>query len=462
MKKNVTKIIFSVGAMLTLLFSYTHCVHPESKGTKGSLRFQDNTVTNSGSNSGNNSAGNSGGNNSSGFNEKEVSINAFSQTVYPLTRNHCVACHAVSQQPLHASANATIAHDHIVDTAKVNFANVNNSRLVQRLGAELHYCWTPNGCAQNAAQMAAAITDWKERVDEERRRHEGSQPMPESTALRTTESSPLNQLLEEENEMDMGTFAINKASSSLRAPMVSGTEGGYDYFYAPVGSGTYTSNSDSRSGSVYFNFMTTLSDSYKLWARINAADNNSNSFFMRINGGFIYEWNIAPTNGFQWRELTHTTANLDVIIPLANTRTHLLEVRHREANTKISDIFFTNDPNFNPSENEYKSKVTLRYSLQSLTSVADSYFEIDLEEYDSYSYQFSNPRLITPNRPIAVRAVRLRVNGQLNPQNSTYTLIDRVVSPSSPVLLNRAMIVLKDEGSERDRFSFEFDMLEAQ
>lgn len=460
MNKNVTKIIFSVGAMLTLLFSYTHCVHPENKGSKGTLRFQDNTVTNSGNN--NTSAGNSGGSNGAGFNEKEFSVNAFRQTVYPLTRNNCVACHEISQQPLHASANATIAHDHIIDTAKVNFSNVNNSRLVQRLSTDFHYCWTPNGCSQNAAQMAAAITDWKEMVDEERRRYENSQPMPESMALRTIESSTLNQLLEEENEMDMGTFALNKSSSSLRAPMVSGTEDGYDYFYAPAGSGTYTSNSDSRSGSVYYNFMTTLSDSYKMWARVKAPDNNSNSFFIRINGGFIYEWNIPQTTGFQWRELTHTTANLDVIIPLQNTRTHLLEIRHREANTKISDIFFTNDPNFNPAENEYKSKVTLRYSLQALTSIADSYFEIDLEEYDSYSYQFSNPRIITPGPAITVKALRLRLNGQMNPQNSTYTLVDRVVTASNPLLLNRAMIVLKDEGSERDRFSFEFDTLEAQ
>lgn len=455
MKRNIFKILFSVGGMLTLLFSYTHCVHPESNGKKGKLRFEDNTTTSSPTSAQNPS-------NSSGFNEREVSIEAFRQTVYPLTRNHCIACHEVTQQPLHASANVATAHDHIIDTAKVNFANVSNSRLVQRLGADLHYCWTPNGCSQNAAQMADAINEWRDMIEEQRQLQNAPDDQPMDAALRTTESRSLNQLLEDENETDMGTFAINMASSSLRAPMVGASQNGVNYFHAPQGSGSYTSSSDSRSGSVYFNFMPSLSDSYKVWARVNAPDTNSNSFFVRLNAGFVYEWNITPTNGFEWRELTHTSANLDVIIPLDSSRTHLLEVRHREANTAIADIFFTNDPNFDPVENELRTSVTLRYSLEAMTGVSGSYFEIDLEEYDSYSYLFSNPRVITPSTPIAVRSVRLLVNGQMNPQNSTYTLVDRVATVQNPVLLNRSMVVLKDQGSDLDRFSFEFEMIEAR
>ncbi len=112
-----------------------------------------------GAGSGSGSTGGGGGS-GSGVSKAE-SVAAFEQTVYPLTQQFCVGCHAGSGPgfPSIASSNSTAAHDATVDTQKVNFANPGNSRLVQRLAADFHHCWSGD-CIADAALMSAAITQW--------------------------------------------------------------------------------------------------------------------------------------------------------------------------------------------------------------------------------------------------------------------------------------------------------------
>ncbi len=462
MVQNTKKIFASAVVLLGVLLTYTHCVLPKHTNKKSELEFKESTSS-SQTHGQSSESGASQPSSSSSNDDRAISVQAFRQTVYPLTRNNCMACHAVAQQPLHASENVETAHDHIINTAKVNFSNTSNSRLVQRLRDDFHFCWTPNGCHEDAREMEDAIRDWKYLVEQERRSRGISGSEDASTSrLRTSESRSLIDLLEEENELGSGTFSINLASSTLRAPMVSATDNDLTYFYAPVGSGSFTSVSASGSGSVYFNLMPMLSDNYKMWAKVNAPNENSNSFFVRFNASFPYEWHIEPTDGFEWRELTHGPGYFDVIIPLTGLQNHLLEIRHREENTSIADIILTNDPGYDPANEEISSSVILRYDISSMSGVAGSFFEIELEEYDSYSYLISNPRVITPNQPIAVKNINVLINGEMNPQYSTFTLIDTVATPQQSLLLNRSMVVLKDEGSDRDRFSFEFEVLEAR
>lgn len=89
---------------------------------------------------------------------KQDSVNAFSQTLYTTTRMYCVSCHA-TQNPAHASANVTTAHDSLINSNKVDFNNPSNSGIVTKVRAG-HNCWGGD-CVQSANVLSQQITNWK-------------------------------------------------------------------------------------------------------------------------------------------------------------------------------------------------------------------------------------------------------------------------------------------------------------
>ncbi len=95
----------------------------------------------------------------------EENITAFSQTVHPILRDNCVDCHAGSGPgtPHIANADAAVAYAAVVDNQKVNLGNPEQSRLVRRLVADFHHCWS--NCVMDGAQMQAAIQAWADMVD---------------------------------------------------------------------------------------------------------------------------------------------------------------------------------------------------------------------------------------------------------------------------------------------------------
>jgi hypothetical protein len=89
---------------------------------------------------------------------------AFGQTVYPLLREHCTACHAGAGpgNPAFSHPNRDTAYDQVVDTQKVDTTTPANSRLVQRLAKEFHNCWSD--CAADAQKMTQVIEQWLQLV----------------------------------------------------------------------------------------------------------------------------------------------------------------------------------------------------------------------------------------------------------------------------------------------------------
>lgn len=100
--------------------------------------------------------------------DRAASALVFKDTVHPLATEHCADCHrpngkTLQQAPFHAHTDYTIAHDAVVDTARVNFNNIPNSRLVKRLREDEHYCWSE--CGANADEMQSAIETWSARIN---------------------------------------------------------------------------------------------------------------------------------------------------------------------------------------------------------------------------------------------------------------------------------------------------------
>ncbi len=275
------------------------------------------------------------------------------------------------------------------------------------------------------------------------------------TGKTTAETNTVATLLSPENLIDQGTITLMAESGSLRTPMVKGNDNGTSYIWAPEGTGIKTLTS-ADAGLAYVNFKVTSSDFYKVFMLVNAPDANSDSAFIKVAGSDTKEWHIRGlTKGFEWREVTHSTAYQDSPFYIAGGANFGVEIRQRDDGLKISKITITNDPSFDPTATK-ALKSTISLPIATLSGVSGAMFDIDIEEYDMYSYKLTNPRIRT-TQDLYVKSLKVLVNGSYNPQHATYTIVNKKVTPLDGALSNYSMILLKDRGSDSDRLSFSFD-----
>ncbi len=380
---------------------------------------------------------------------KAISMDAFKTTVYPITRARCVSCHGVSQTPLHASSSMETAYNSLVDNFKVDFNNIANSRMVLKLKNDRHNCW--GDCTANAVEMQNQITEWKRQVD--LKAPDATDSTNNVSNTTTVETNTVEEILNPENIIDQGTITLMAESGSLRAPMTKASANGVSYIWSPEGVGTKTLTS-SDAGLAYVNFKVTNSDFYKVYMLVDAPDANSDSVFLKVAGSQNTEWHIKLTKGFEWREVTSTTAYLDSPFYIAGGNDYGVEIRQRDDGLKISKITITNDPNFNPTPMK-ALKSTISVPLNTLSGVSGSMLDIDIEDYDMYSYKLTNPRIRT-TKDFYVKTLKVLVNGSFNPQHATYLVVDKTVTPADGVLSPYSMILLKDRGPTYDKLSFNF------
>lgn len=460
----VARIITVLASLGLLLFGYNHCVHPEG-GKKSGLKFETTMQSNTSGDANNGNQQNTGNRPSEVFQERPVSLEAFADTVYPLTRARCATCHAALQPPLHASATMENAHDQIRDAFLANFNNPASSRLAAKLVQESHNCWS--NCSQNAAQMEAAITAWAQAIEAAREAHaeqyaqDPTDTTPGATSLITDESRPLEQLLYDQSLVQDGTFSLALNRSSIESPMRYSVVDGQAALSTPSTTPSSFNERDPSQGRAIFNIRVSTSGDYYLWGRVKTPSNGPGSFYARLSNQIItYEWLIPQASDYQWAKLTHTNSRFDAPLALEGDVVNVFEIRHRHAGTSIAEMILTDDPDFDPATDRFSSSATLEFDLSRMTNLSGSKFLIDVEEYDEYSYKFSRPRISLTSGRLQVKNIQLIMNGVKNPQNATYTLIDASTNSGTTILSERAMIVLKDQGANQDRFQFEFEGLE--
>lgn len=380
---------------------------------------------------------------------KVISLAAFKKTVYPITTARCVSCHGASQSPLHASSNPETAFNSIIDNYKIDFNNIPSSRMVLKLKDDRHNCW--GDCTANATEMQNQITEWKRLIDLEA--PNATDATNNISTTTTDETQTIEELLNPENIVNQGTVTMMAESGSLRAPMEKATANGVSYIWAPEGKGLKTLTS-TDAGLAYVNFKVATSDFYKVWMLVDAPDINSDSMFLKVAGSPSLEWHIKLTKGFEWREVTSTTSYLDSPFYIPGGSNYGVDIRQRDDGVKISKITITNDSNFNPTVVK-ALKSTISMPLDHLSGVAGSMLDIDIEEYDMYSYKLSNPRIRT-TKDFYVKTLKVLVNGSFNPQHATYLVVDKKVTPADGVLSTYSMILLKDKGPSVDKLSFNF------
>jgi mono/diheme cytochrome c family protein len=389
----------------------------------------------------------------------EASYNAFEATVFPILRTNCASCHGTTQAPLHSQEDVRKAHDVIMEAQKVNFSNPGGSRLVRKLRDESHNCWSD--CQADADEMQAAIEAWNDAIKDTAAEPVVSAPTA-PTILKTAQTMTISQeLANAANPLKSNTVSINVSSAMVNAPMVKAVDGFGDYLYVPDdGANATLSATDNSAGVAMMNIRLPAAGSYRIWGYVLAADNNSNAFYAGISQmgsatqiGGIRTWDITANANPTWRMMPGTIA-----VPAAGNYT--LTLRERKDGTKIYRIFVTSDTSFNGDDVASYLGVTLSFDISAISKVPNSKFLIDLSDYDMYTYLLANPRIVTSTQNIRVKNVRLMVNNVYSPQNSTYTTVDKVATPTDGKVSGFPMIVLKDKGSSMDKFHFEFEILE--
>lgn len=100
--------------------------------------------------------------------DKARSLEAFKTTVYPILRANCSGCHSTenksasgAQAPVHADVDPALAHEYAL--TRVNFRDLENSKLVVRMTIDRHNCFDIN-CGAAGKKMLAAVTAWRDQI----------------------------------------------------------------------------------------------------------------------------------------------------------------------------------------------------------------------------------------------------------------------------------------------------------
>lgn len=150
-----------------------------------------------------------------------------------------------------------------------------------------------------------------------------------------------------------GKEYINKLSRDYAAKTLpfellrDDNEGEY-YIYAPDGS-SYASGAY-----VDYNINIPKSDTYKIIARVLAADYSSNSFYFQVDSKSRETWDMKLSGNVTWRNVSArgSGSELNPQYPMFTTHltqgTHKIRVMHRENNTRLYKFVVTNDLTYVP------------------------------------------------------------------------------------------------------------------
>ncbi len=117
--------------------------------------------------------------------------------------------------------------------------------------------------------------------------------------------------------------------------LVSATQASGGDYVTPMRSSTATTPADLPEHQVRFTFSDAQEGPFRLYARVNAHSNATDSYYVRINGGAWYAWKSGITfgRGFQWNAMP----------PLIDLQagTNTIDFAYREAGTRLDKLFLT-------------------------------------------------------------------------------------------------------------------------
>jgi len=115
-------------------------------------------------------------------------------------------------------------------------------------------------------------------------------------------------------------------------------------------------------------------------------------------------------------------------------------------------------------------KYFLLFDISAQTGIAQTYIMMQVAQYDTYSYLFANPTFISLDPKaapanIAIKGIRVGVNGVIPTAGQSYATLDATIGPPSysasggQVLSTVGAVIAADQGPANDMFFLSFDQL---
>ncbi len=380
------------------------------------------------------------------------SVGAFTGTFYPITRANCVACHSGGGPgPTdHASAVAQTAHDELLGDGSgifIDFLNPGTSGIVLKVQGG-HNCGGDANCALIASQMVAAITQWQNLTQPTNKTvtsctYSGGGIIASGQAIADGEVAP---------SVNGGEFVANQASLSGNFVLVG------DYIEAP-NNGENLAPNDVGGGVAAFTFNIDNAGEYEILAEINAPSGGDNSFHVQMDAGNSNPFRFPANNGFALIKVSEgNNDNNDVFTKFNLTAgSHTVNFRQREDGTQLKKIIIQPVG----ATTGASSTVELTFDLFPLTGIVGNEIRMVFKVLDDFSYEASSVRMIN-GTGVYVKDLKIYINGLYNPQHSTFTLVDKLITTNDELITPYSMLLLKDKGEFEDAIGIKFGDISVQ
>ena len=444
----------------------------------------------------------------------------FEATLYPLLvdqNNFCVGCHGVSQDPTFAVADATIAYNAVVSQQKANLNNPELSRIYLRPKDDRHNCGGDAICDRIATDFLAAIQDWANQSTAVGP-PPGSNGQPvvsgmtnfalatEGGAARADASAIALFTFSE------GTGAVTMDTSGVGVPIalqIEGMEWVDGGGLRNVNGKAQASEADSRKlfdmiapGNEYSVEAWVIPDntaqdgparivSYSLDAAVRNFTMGQNAIYYQlrnrsaatgVNGTPALEaldpqtdtvlQHVVMTFDAASGRKVYVNGQLGVEENTPDTLDWLdnqfLVIGNEVTNNRlwqgVIKLVAVHNKALTAAEIQQNfdagtgNVVTMRFDVSSLIGQA-AYIDMQVAQLDASGYLFAKPVFVSDATGIAIKNIRLGVNGGVPVAAQPFRRIDTVVNQSGTELSPLGAVIPVELGSDNDQFHLEFEVL---
>ncbi|MEM7502287.1 MAG: LamG domain-containing protein [Pseudomonadota bacterium] len=434
--------------------------------------------------------------------------------------NFCVSCHGVSQDPTFSVADVSVAYNAIVTQQKVNLMNPPLSRVYQRVKDDRHNCGGDASCDRIADDFLAAIQDWANQTMSGGTPPGGGTPVT-SLATNFANATAGGAARVDGNAIALFTFTegagdITVDSSGVGNPItlqitgmdwieggglrnVSGkaqasVEDSAKLYNMISASGEFTYEAwispglDDQSGptriisyslneqgagrnaemdqeGIYYRFRNRSVNEPNAGGAFDSINNPIQTVLQHLvmtfdpatgrktylDGELILEENVADT--LAWVE--------NSIFVLGNTPSdnrlwvgdiRMVAVHDRALNAaEIQQNYAAGTGNI----------VTMRFDVSGVIG-QDAFVDMQVAQIDDAGYLFAKPTFVTDATGVAVKNLRVGVNGGVPVASQPFRRIDTIVDQTGTELSPLGGVVPSQLGVDQDMFHLEFEVLGAQ
>lgn len=443
----------------------------------------------------------------------------FEATLYPLLvdqNNFCAGCHGLAQDPTFAVADRTVAYNAVVSQQKVNLMNPTLSRIYLRPKDDRHNCGGDASCDRIAADFLSGIMDWANQAISSAPPPSGSQPVVSAMsnfALATdgggvradASAIALFTFSEGSGDVTMDTSGAG-APIALQIEGMEWVEGGglrnvsgkaqaspadsrklFDMITpgqaysveawvipdntAQDGPARIVSYSESTSvrnfalgqNAIYYQLRNrTTGSSANGTPALEALDPETSTDLQHvvmtfdaatgrkayIDGQLSIEDNIAEA--LDWRD--------DQILVLGN------EVTDNRIWQGVFRLVAIHNKALTPAEVQQNFEagtgnlLTMRFDVSGVIGQA-AYIDMQVAQLDAAGYVFAKPVFVSDATGIAVKNIRIGVNGSVPIAAQPFRRIDTIVMQSGTELSPLGALIPLALGPENDQFHLEFEVL---